>query len=240
MPRQRPRSAIDVSERTLSGVAAFHDLSDDVRRRLENGCTWHRFEPHTEIVGYQDRSRDVFFNTRGRVRAVIYSASGTVVAFRDVEPGQMFGEFSAIDGGIRSASIESIDPCVIAKMSPELFWELILSEPTVNKAVLLHLIRLIRSTSTRIYEFSTLTVQNRIHAELLRLGRDQPAPGKSVRIPKLPTHAEIASRISTHREAVSRELARLAKVGIVERRSGGLVIPDIERLARMVEQATRE
>lgn len=238
MPRQRPRTAIEADERTLRGVAAFHDLPADVRRRLENRCNWFRFEPHAVIVGYQDQSRDVFFVTRGLVRAVIYSVSGTVVAFRDIGPGQMFGEFAAIDGQVRSASIEAVEPCTIAQMTSHAFWELILSEPAVTKAVLLHLIRLIRSLSTRVYEFSTLTVQNRIHAELLRLAREHSASSKSVRIPKLPTHAEIASRISTHREAVSRELARLAKLGIVERRSGALFIPDIERLACMVEQAT--
>jgi len=46
---------------------------------------------------------------------------------------------------------------------------------------------------------------------------------------------EIASRISTHREAVSRELSRLTKVGLIERTTSGLRICDIDRLTDMVK-----
>jgi CRP/FNR family cyclic AMP-dependent transcriptional regulator len=106
--------------------------------------------------------------------------------------------------------------------------------------VLQHLTRLVRSLSTRVYEFSTLAVQNRIHAELLRLAREGEAAERGVLIAHPPTHSEIASRISTHREAVTRELNRLAKLGIVERRGTALLIADLGRLARMVAEATGE
>ena len=51
-----------------------------------------------------------------------------------------------------------------------------------------------------------------------------------------PTHAELASRISSHREAVSREMARLGEAGVVERRPGRLRILNIARLAEMVHE----
>ena len=38
--------------------------------------------------------------------------------------------------------------------------------------------------------------------------------GKSARIAPAPTHTEIASRVSTHREAVTREFARLSRIGL--------------------------
>jgi predicted transcriptional regulator len=50
-----------------------------------------------------------------------------------------------------------------------------------------------------------------------------------------PTHAEIASRISTHREAVARELAELARAGLILRHGQALSIPDVGRLTRLVE-----
>jgi len=55
-----------------------------------------------------------------------------------------------------------------------------------------------------------------------------------------PTHADMASRISTHREAVSRELARLARTGLVERRGNDLVLRDIAALASMVDETLEE
>ena len=240
MSQLRTVRSLEVREKTLAGVFALRDVPIDVRARLESNCSWQRYDPPSEIVSYQDTSRDVFFVVRGRVRAVIYSASGTVVAFRDLGAGQMFGEFSAIDGAARSASIESIEPSIIAQMKCDAFWKLIATESAFTRAVLIHLTAMNRALSTRVYEFSTLTVQNRIHAELLRLAREEQATGPAVEIRKLPTHAQIASSISTHREAVSRELTRLTKHGVIRRHPGGLEIPDINRLARMVEQANGE
>jgi CRP/FNR family cyclic AMP-dependent transcriptional regulator len=76
--------------------------------------------------------------------------------------------------------------------------------------------------------------------ELLRLARET-APGQkcAVTFPS-PTHAEFASRVSTHREAVTRGLGELARAGILEKRSGTLVIRDVEALAGMVNEVLTE
>jgi CRP/FNR family transcriptional regulator, cyclic AMP receptor protein len=50
-----------------------------------------------------------------------------------------------------------------------------------------------------------------------------------------PTHSEMASRISTHREAVTRELSRLRSLGIIARQGRTLRVNDLARLEAMVE-----
>ena len=52
------------------------------------------------------------------------------------------------------------------------------------------------------------------------------------------THVEIANRISTHREAVTRELNRLSRIGIIERQAGTLLVRDVDRLTTMVQEVT--
>ncbi|MDF2766026.1 MAG: Crp-like helix-turn-helix domain, partial [Rhodospirillales bacterium] len=47
---------------------------------------------------------------------------------------------------------------------------------------------------------------------------------------------EIASRISTHREAVTRELGRLEHEGILAKEGRTLRIRDVARLRRLVEE----
>jgi CRP-like cAMP-binding protein len=115
-----------------------------------------------------------------------------------------------------------------------------MSEPVVAKALLPHLVTKIRVLTARVYEFSTLAVSNRIQAELLRLARLGERGGKSARIAPAPTHTEIASRVSTHREAVTREFARLSRAGLIERERNALLVKDVERLAEMVHAATGE
>ncbi len=45
-----------------------------------------------------------------------------------------------------------------------------------------------------------------------------------------PTHADIASRMSTRRKAVTQELSRLSDMGLIEGRGKSLVVRDLERM----------
>lgn len=192
------------------------------------------------IVDYLDQSDEVFFIISGEVQVTIYSVAGKAVSFRDLGPGEVFGEYPAIDRGPRSASVEAHTRCFVASLPGAAFRELIEKEPVVAQAMLPQLVSKIRALTTRVYEFSTLVVSNRIQAELLRLASDAPRSGNCARIAPAPTHTEIASRVSTHREAVTRELTRLSRLGLIEREKNALVVKDLERLTEMVHAATGE
>ena len=93
-----------------------------------------------------------------------------------------------------------------------------------------HLSTQLRRMTDRVFEFSTLVVRKRLILELLRWARETgPADGQ-VCITPAPTHFELAARISTHREAVSREMSALAKKGLIEKRVSRLVLRDVAAL----------
>ena len=96
----------------------------------------------------------------------------------------------------------------------------------------------VRRLTTRVFEFSTMAVRQRLRAELLR--QAMPGAGDSAAIDPVPTHAELASRISTHREAVSREMAWLEGRGLVAKKGKALVIPDVARIRALIEQSWHE
>ena len=225
---------------SLEGIAILAGLPAKRLERIQRSCTWRRYEPGDFIVHHLDRSDDVFFITAGRARVTIYSQGGKAVSFGELGPGDVFGEYAAIDHYPRSASVEAQTSSLVASMSAGTFLSLLRTEPAVTLAVLTQLVRRTRTVTRRVYEVSTLHVNTRIQAELLRLASLAPREGKSARIVPLPTHAEIASRVSTHREAVTRELNRLAQIGLIERRSDALLVGDVDRLAQMVHEATGE
>lgn len=220
---------------TLRGIDLFADLSADERRELANRCQVHHFEADKRVVAREDGSTDVYFIVSGKVRVTIFSRSGKEVSFRDLAAGQLFGDVSAIDGGPRSASVVTLSDAIIVSMPAEVFWEVLHRHPAAAAVMLRELTRLIRSLSERVVEFSTLGVKNRIHAELLRLAREHMRDGNTAVITPAPTHNEIASRVSTHREAVTRELNHLVQDGLIERQRGSLTILDVARLSRIVE-----
>jgi len=125
-------------------------------------------------------------------------------------------------------------------MGARAFRKLLETEMAVSQALIRDLVKNIRTLTKRVYEFSTLAVNNRIQGELLRLASLAPKDGKGARVAPAPTHSEIASRVSTHREAVTRELNRLVRIGIIERQDKALIIRDVERLAAMLHEMTGE
>ena len=203
-------------------------------------CRWKTYKEGEEILSYLDRSNDVYFIAEGEVRISIYSLQGTVVTIGDLGPGEHFGEMSAIDGQPRSASIVSLAPCNIASMLASTFREFVKTEPLVGFELSRGLTQKLRSLTNRVYELSTLDVANRTRAELLRLAKGGQREGKTAIISPVPTQAEIASRISSKREVVARELLRLRDLGIIERRDGALVVCDVDRLADMVHAVVGE
>lgn len=225
---------------SLAGIAIFTGLQPKALEAVHGRCSWRRYEPGEPIVDYLDASDHVFFVTTGEVKVTIYSMAGRAVSFRTLGPGDVFGEYAAIDGEPRSAGVEARSTCLIASMSGADFRKLLDSEPVVTREVLKGLVRNVRRLTTRVYEFSTLAVSHRIQAELLRLASLMPRQGKSARLAPAPTHAEIASQVSTHREAVTRELNRLARVGVIERQRGVLIVIDLDRLAAMLRELTGE
>ena len=77
-----------------------------------------------------------------------------------------------------------------------------------------------------------------MYAPSLRLAQSSGQKVDSgVRLEVMWTHAELAARISTHREAVTRELNRLQKAGIIARDEKTWVITSIEKLREMVREA---
>jgi CRP/FNR family transcriptional regulator, cyclic AMP receptor protein len=221
------------SKRALPALGILARLSLTEREDLAEQCLWHWYEPGAEILRHSDATREVHFIIRGAVRVAVYSACGREVIFDDQAPGTMFGELAAIDGRPRAATVCARERTLIASLPPERFAALIHRSPAFCEAVLRHLATVVRRLNSRVVAQTTLRVSDRIRRELLRLARDGDAPRTVAFLPPI-THAELASRIGTHREAVTREINRLVAMNVVARQGRGLVIKDRAALAQMI------
>jgi len=228
-----PRLRSSLALRTLPLLAG---LSDARLEQLAQECQWHHLPAHQPLLLRSDPPRDVFFLLSGRLRVTSYSAGGRQVSFRDSVKGDWFGDMAAIDGEPRSADVVTLEPSTVASLGSAAFMALLREEPLVAEREMRHLATLVRQLSQRVIELSTLGVQNRLHAELLRMARTEGIVDNVARLDPAPIHEALASRISTNREQVTRELAHLAREGLVEKDGKTLVLRDVERLSRMVAQ----
>ena len=123
---------------------------------------------------------------------------------------------------------------MVARMPGERFRKLMQDYPAVNVAVTDYLVHLVRLLADRVIELGTLNVNQRLYAELLRMSiLDEAAIDHAV-IRRMPTHADLASRIATHREAVSRELKRLMRTGLIHKDGVSVSINKVSMLREMI------
>jgi CRP/FNR family cyclic AMP-dependent transcriptional regulator len=223
--------------RTLGRFALFKGLDSEDVRRLERRCVWRRFEPGSQILSQDDYSTDVYFVGNGLVRLWLPTFRRTDVLLAVVGAGEFFGELAAIDGQRPRASVTALTATTVACMPAAVFCSALSKHAEMCNRVLRLLATRVRELDARVWELSTLSVRERIRAELLRLGRPRPNEPNCAVISPPPTHIELAARISGHREAVTRELSILERDGLLQRRRGALVLCNVAALADLLEKS---
>jgi CRP/FNR family transcriptional regulator, cyclic AMP receptor protein len=190
------------------------------------------------LVALGATSTSVYIVLEGRVQVMLFSLGGKEVILRDLGEGDIFGELAAIDGQPRSASIVALADCQLASIPAETFRAAVSALPEGAIWLARRLTGQIRDLTERVFELNALRVRSRLHCELLRLcgtaadGRDR------ITLEPTPTHAELASRVGTHREAVTREIGLLVGQGIVEQHRRRMTVVDLPALTHLVRMAT--
>jgi CRP-like cAMP-binding protein len=221
---------------TLRGVSLFDSLPTKEREGFEQRCTWRRFSRDEQIIDRLSDTHEVFFIAEGAVRVVNHSFSGREISFDDLHAGEFFGEIAAIDGKPRSATVVSLTSTLLAIMPPETFRRLVTEYPTIALTIMRRLAKIVRASTGRIMDLSTLAAQDRVRVELIRLARPSLQEDGSAHIRPIPIHADIASRVSTTRETVARVLSDLTRHGMLRRERDALVVLDFERLEESIEE----
>lgn len=228
----------------LHTIPLLEGLDPGLCEAFSMRCTWRTYQPQELIIDHHEQTQDVRFIISGSARIVVRMVEGREVIFNDCGPGEFFGELAAIDGGARSASVTAVTKVRLCIMPQQVFKEVCISTPEISWRIMNHLVATIRRLSDRLSEFSFLKAKHRLYAELLRLSRPRTGNGSALEnagetqriISPAPPQSDIADRIASRREIVSREMKSLERMGVLERTKGGIVIVDADRLRRMASE----
>ena len=216
---------MQIEGRLLAGIALLKGLSSDVLQRVTDSWSIHSLS-----LGQAIRpGARIHFVCDGSARSVYRSEADSELIIRDLSQGDMFGLEGA--GSTRSGHLEiiALEPTVLASISRRDFDRILRAFPPASLRLNQYLEDLLCGVTSRFIETSTLTVPGRIHAELLRRA-DRAGPGTDLPVITLPTHAELANRIGTHREAITRELRKLEREKVISRSGRQVVIRDLPAL----------
>ncbi|MEM9330496.1 MAG: Crp/Fnr family transcriptional regulator [Pseudomonadota bacterium] len=224
----------------LSDIPLFKSLDRSDGERYGKSCLWKDYDAHELVIDVDEETADVRFIVSGLVRVINRFSVGKEVILSEMKPGQFFGELAAIDGDTRSANVTTLYRSRICIVPQKLFLELLQKSPEVSLEVMRVLTKRIRTLNMRLAEQSFLQAKHRLYAELIRLSRPRLGHEGQRSISPPPTQKEMAERIGTRREVVSRELNALQKQGVFEKTRGALVLTDVAELQRRISEAWDE
>jgi CRP-like cAMP-binding protein len=139
-------------------------------------------------------------------------------------PGRSVAELPLFDGLPYPASCAALEDAVVLQVLPRDFRELLERHPALSRAVIASLSMRLRRMVMLVRELSLRDVRGRLADLLLQMA----GPGNRVELPM--SQQELASRIGTVREIVSRTLAKMAQEGVVRVEGRTVEILDRERL----------
>jgi len=184
--------------------------------------------PRDTIIHFQEEvPKSICYIISGRAFATSINEDGDESWVAEYLPGQFMACDSLFDPAPTRYQLIAKTPLSGLLFSRDNFMALMKDNPSLNNMVISDLSRQIKNFTIATQEAHSLTVYGRIAAELRRqakpIGRD---PDTFI-IRPTPVFSELAQRLGSSRETVSRTVSKMVKKGIMERRTGALVVPDV-------------
>jgi CRP/FNR family cyclic AMP-dependent transcriptional regulator len=180
-----------------------------------------RYRTYAVLIEEGDRGDSIYIVLSGRLRAFVSDARGREVTLGLHGPGEYVGEMS-LDGGLRSASVEAVEPTVCAVVTRETMLQHIAEEREFALALIVRLIKRARLATESARSMALLDVYSRLKKFLGE--RTQAQADGTRRVAQRLTHQAIASEIGCSREMVSRLIKDLEDGGYVDTAGRQLVL----------------
>ncbi len=162
----------------------------------------------------------------GQVRIVLEGASGSEVIVRVLATGDVFGEFSALDGLPRSATAIASTGVRGLHISSRDFDRWLEMHPAVARPMLALLAQRVRTTNDQLAEIGLLGLEGRIARRLWQRFADachgRPRDGMRLAV----NQREFAAEMGITRESVNKHLARWKARGVLSIEKGEVVLLD--------------
>lgn len=185
-----------------------------------------------EIVCRKEDSSDgLYLLFSGSLQALDIAEDGREIGLNLIKPGAFFGELSVIDGLPRSAHIVALQVSEVGTIAQGPAREIFYRVPVLAESMMRHLTASVRNLSAFRALLAIPNAQQRVYALLQQFG--QRMPGGLLVIQNLPKQQEVAIMINTSRETVSRSIAQLVAMGVLEKDFRRLIVRQPERLRQL-------
>lgn len=227
---------LDEKATALSRTALFCTIAPSEQRLLAHHAIVRRLARGDILFVAEEEAEGMFVIVSGSVRAFRVSSEGREQVIHVEHAGATLAEVPVFDGGAYPATASAEEESVVLFIDKRDFREFLLTHPAVALTALKLLAGRLRSHAELVESLSLREVGQRLAQLFISEARERGsmADGRIEVILPL-SHQQLAARVGSVREVVTRALTRLQKDGLVFIHGHRVVIPDHDRLAAYAE-----
>ena len=197
-----------------------------------------RYRKGAYLMLQGDPVRTVHLFVEGWAKVVVTTAAGHDVLLTILGPADLVGDFEALEGVGRSASVVALEPVTTRVVTDDQFREYLAAHPNAALDLLRTFIHRIRVADRRRIEAGLLDTPHRLGSLLLTLAErhGRPTP-QGITISIALSQEEISSMIGASRDSVTRALTTLRSRGWVATSRRSMTLTDIDALRTFVAES---
>jgi CRP/FNR family cyclic AMP-dependent transcriptional regulator len=189
----------------------FEVIKETLLRELAEHGRITTFNKGELLIREGERGETLFILLRGRVKVFSANNEGKELILDTLGPGDTLGEMT-LDEGVRSASVEALEPTTCSVVTRDEMKRYITSNPDFALQLITHLIGRTRIAVENLKRMALLNVHGRLTSLLTSLTPKQQGVGF---ITEKLSQQQLAERVGASRDMVSRILHDLAADGYV-------------------------
>jgi len=206
---------------TLQLVPIFSGLSDACLATLAEHAIIKSYPKNSIVITEGEDGDALYIIASGKVRICLNDEAGKEVCLGTETTGQYFGEYALLDGAPRSATVIAESKCVFVVISRQEFNQWLDTYPRAGLEIIKELVSKIRDLTENVRILALCDVYGRLVRVLMGMAQNE---GDGFIVPVKPTQQELANRIGSSREMVSKIFKELTKGGYIEMQSNSLLI----------------
>jgi len=217
---------------TLHRLPLFTDLTESELNLVAARVTIQRFRARETVFSEGDPCRELLVVRDGRVNLLKTAANGRQQLLSVERAGNSLSEISVFDGDPYPATAEAATETTLLRLEAEHFRKICLQHPEMALKVIKVLGHRLRRMGRLIEDLSFSTVRGRLVAYLGHLAHEAGhRVSEGVAFELTENNEQLAARLGTVRELISRNLGRLHNEGLIQISRRTVLVPNPNALA---------
>lgn len=193
----------------LDQVPLFEGLSAEEKATVEQHAVKKTYRRNTVIIEQGEDANTLYLLLQGRVKIYIADGTGKEIALNELGPGAQLGELALLSDAPRSASVMTLGDSVFLVLTKRSFQQCLADHPTIALNLIQLLVQRAQALTESVGDLALRDVYGRVAKLLNESALDE--DGRLLTPPL--THQQIADRVGSSREMVSKILKDLKTGG---------------------------